>query len=241
MAIKLKQSIGKAASILSRNLYIQVSALALLTVLAVVLMLLADRSLGGSLTSNLPAEALGVAVSALVTVVIVERALAMSEKRQWAAALRSTLRRMMGDCDYCVSYLALKARRPGDTLPEGNANIAAWLSRAVQTPDSFSHLDRDGHGLLLEDLRRRHGFLQDSAVRVQVVLARKPVLFHHLQELDRAMLYWLGVHAAYDLTDNRAKRCELVETEAGAVRDVARKLLGLRGEIQGAIGDGEDE
>lgn len=237
--IKLKQSFYKSASLLWHSLYAQTITLALLAVAAILFMLLADRSLGRDLTANLPAEAIGVAISALVTVFIVQRAFETSEKKRWAPALRSTLLRMLADCDYCISYLALKAKPKGVELPKGARNIAPWLTRMLESKDAFFRTDRAGRRLMIDDLQRRDEYIQDAAFRAQVVIAREPSLFHQLLELHRSVLYWLGVHATPDLTDDPPQGLD--ETEVEAMRDVARKFISLRSEIQRVIPPDEIE
>ena len=234
--MNVKKLVGKGRSFLAHSLYAQIITLALLAVLAILLMLLADRSLGKSLTANLPAEALGVAISALVTVFIVERALAAAEKRRWDPSVQAAFHRVLAQCSRAITHLAMYYQsRPGELRIETPRRWAELLSESMGSAEMPADLHSFAHDWVFSEVSIRNQQIQTMTSQWQVIVSRHPDLFPCIQAIDDAIADWSFTRHFFASGVPQTDR-EL-ELDVEAVRPVAETFLALRTQLLNALPD----
>ncbi len=219
---------------LASNPSILVGLLGLATALAIVVLLITDWSQVHLLTNNLPAEAVGVALSALITVFIVERALAAAEERRWKASVRATVNRLLAHCSHAITHLAMYYEsRQGELRIETPARWAEVLSEAIRLTDTRSPLPSFAHEWVFDEVSTKNELIQTIASQWQIVVSRHPQLFTRVQATDDAVANWSYTRRFFASGVPQTGR-EL-ELDAEAVRPVAVAFLALRTELLGAL------
>jgi len=158
----------------------------------VILFWLFDRTTGSNLSANVPAELIGVAVSAIVTVFIIERALSVAQERRRESLVRSVLYVIRAHCGHLIWSFVWKCN-PDVPRPEGKTGAEAAIQRlqeAVTRLDSFTHLEPAQRQDLFDEVSQSNSVLQDERQQHAVVLLSYPELYQYLVDVDRAIREW---------------------------------------------------
>lgn len=221
-----------------------------------------ERATGSNLTANLPAELIGVAISAVVTILIVERAMRAAEERRLQPALESVGRRMQDVCDECITLLALysgpdlethliddaRDLYSGPSLETHLTDHARkarrqWLRGALDRREAFSHTGEEVRHTLYEEIARYHEQLQNLAISRQIIIELNPRLEPLLAKVQQAMAEWSIYCRGFDPKQRRTDRqdADRKQVELVTMRRAARTFLALSDEIRDMRGASTDE
>jgi hypothetical protein len=151
-----------------------------------------DRTTGSNLSANVPAELVGVAVSAVVTVFIVERALRLAEERRRGPLVKSALYVIRAHCSHLMWPFVWKCN-PDVPRPEGKTGPEAArqrLQEAVTGHDCFTHLQPAERQDLFDEVSQSNCVLQDERRQHAPLLLKYPDLYRYLVDVDGAIREW---------------------------------------------------
>lgn len=207
-------------------------AASLLILVALVLLLI--EPVRSDFVPNLAPELIGIAASAVITVLIVERALAASEKRRWEPSVQATFHRLLAQCDRAVSHLGMYFRsRPGEMTVLSPRAWVQLLSEAIRSAEIAADLHSFAHDWVFSEVSTRNQQIQTMTSQWQVIVSRHPDLFPCIQAIDDAIANWSFTRHFFESGVPQTNR-EL-ELDGQAVRPVAEAFLALRAELLNAL------
>lgn len=187
-----------------------------------------DHQTGSNLAANLPAGLLGVTVSAIVTVFIVERALRAAAGRRAQPLLKAALHVTRAHCGRCIWAFVHKCSAavpwPGGTVDAEGA--IKRLKEAAARSDSFTHLDEAERQALYDSISRHNSVLQDERQLHAIALSWCPEVDTSLIQIDDAIRAW----SAY--RDGEATP----EEENPAICETAARFLELDSRLRTILG-----
>lgn len=150
------------------------------------------REARDGILSNAPWELVGIAVSALVTVFVVERVMAAAEERRWQPLIQTILWRVRAHSMHCIAVLSAKCN---PDIPRANERYdhegrCARLREAIEKADCFSHLASEERQALYHQIEGSANVLQDELSRHQLVFSRHPDLYRAIVQVEGKTLEW---------------------------------------------------
>lgn len=206
--------------------YWPVVAFAVLVILGSGIFFVRRESRDGIL-SNAPLELLGIGISALVTVFVVDSALKAAEARQWGPLTDTILSRVRAHAMHGVALVSRKMRedlRPTARSVDHEARRDA-LGAAIVDKGCFSHLTASERQSMYRQISQSSAVLQSEIAIHQAVFSRVPDLYRAIVELERTVLGW----SAY--RDEDPDYAVTGEEESPTICQVAGALLRVDGEL----------
>jgi len=193
-----------------------------------------SQSVRDGFLPNAPAELLGVAFSALVTLFVVERAIQLAEERRWQPLTQTILWRIRAHSMHSTALLAAKCNPniPRTHQRHDHDGRRDRLRNAVAQENCFSHLGSDEYQTLYSQIRASADVLTDELSYHQIVFSKLPDLYRAIVKVENDTLGWSAYHEAelqYEVTG---------QEENPIICQVARAFLALHSEL-GKIPSGE--
>ncbi len=202
--------------------------------LIVALLLLLAEPVRSDFVPNLAPELVGIAASAVITVFIVERALAAAEKRRWEPTVQATFHRLLAQCDRAVPLLGMYFRsRQGEMTVQSPRAWAQLLSEAIRSGEMPADLHSLAHDWVFNEVSARNQQIQTMSSQWQVVVSRRPDLFPRIQAIDDGIAHWSYIRHFF--ASGVPKTDRELELDGQAVRPVAEAFLVLRTELLKAL------
>ncbi|MBI2914026.1 MAG: hypothetical protein HYY03_08910 [Chloroflexi bacterium] len=177
---------------------------------------------------NAPEELLGVALSALVTVFVVERAITSAEERRRLPLSQTILWRIRLHSMHCITLLVAQCDR--DIAPANerrdHQGRREHVRHAIQQPDCFSHLQTEERQSLYGQIRASADVVRDELSHHQVVFSWYADLYRAIVEVDYRTLEWSAYRDAELQPDVTGQE------ENPIICDVARAFLALDDQLQ---------
>ncbi len=142
--------------------------------------------------SNAPWAMMGIAISALVTVYIVNSAIQSADEQRWRPLSQTILERVRAHSQRCIATLSRKISPPYEPA-RGRLDRFGRRDRvrdAIDETACFAHLTPDERQILYQEIRLSANVLRDELAIHQAFFSRHPDLYRVIVELERRVLGW---------------------------------------------------
>jgi hypothetical protein len=169
-----------------------VATFATVCILGTVVFFVVWQSVRDGFMPNVAAELLGIGASALVTVFVVERAIALAEDRRWRPLTETILWRVRAHSMHSITVLAAKCNPniAQATEKSDREGRRTRLNHGIQQPECFSHLEDEDRRTLYQQISRTAGVLEGELSHHQMVFSRHPDLYRGIVKVERETLAW---------------------------------------------------